>query len=57
MPILKKRLTSEGFVYYNKLLYYGKYVPKHAFSVPQTDEKCKNFFRKRRGIQPLVSGE
>ena len=41
MPILKKRLTSEGCVYYNKLLYYGKYAPKYGFIVSHLAKKCK----------------
>ncbi len=44
MPNLKKRLTSGRFVYYNKLLYYGKYAPKHGFIVSQLAKKCKKNF-------------
>ncbi len=44
MPNLKKRLTNGQIVYYNKLLYYGKYAPKYGFIVSQTAEKSKKNF-------------
>lgn len=44
MPNLKKRLTNGQIVYYNKLLYYGKYAPKYGFIVSQTTEKSKKNF-------------
>ncbi len=44
MPNLKKRLTNGQIVYYNKLLYYGKYAPKYGFIVPQAAEKSKKNF-------------
>ena len=55
MPILKKRLTNALFVYYNKLLYYGKYAPKYGFIVPQPAEKSKRNFWKRVGERLLKS--
>ncbi len=47
MPNLKKRLTNIAVVYYNKLLYYGKYASKYGFIVPQPVKKCKKNFCKR----------
>lgn len=44
-------------MYYNKLLYYGKYTPKYVFIVPQTAEKSKRNIWKRIGEQLFESAE